>query len=140
MVTGPVFYCTEGVESRFHVLRSELIFSGTEGVGSRFTVPESFSAVLRVSSPVFMFCAPEVVFGGNEVVGSSYHVLSSRSRFPRYRGRHDQFSCLPLPDSFSAVLTVMGPIFDGTEVVESRFHVLRSGTHFRRYRGHLLPF
>jgi hypothetical protein len=33
-----VFGDTEGIVSRFHVLRAGLIFGGTEGVGSRFNV------------------------------------------------------------------------------------------------------
>jgi hypothetical protein len=97
---------TEGVGSRFHVLRSLIILGGTEGVGSRFHVlrspthfwsyrgrrvpfscfarSDSFSAVPRASGPVFMFCAPGHVFGGTEVVGYRFHVLRSRTRFRLY--------------------------------------------------------
>jgi hypothetical protein len=66
-VPGQVFCGTEGVGSRFHVCTAGLIFGGTEGVDSHFHVfsfPNSFSAVRRVSGPVFIFCAPELVFGG----------------------------------------------------------------------------
>jgi hypothetical protein len=89
---GLFFGDTEGVGSRFHILRArtrqvpffmfcvprhcvgsclhfcapELVFGGTEGVGSRF-----------------MFCAPELIFGGAEGVESRYHVLHSKTRFRR---------------------------------------------------------
>jgi hypothetical protein len=91
--------------------------------------------VLSASGPFFMFCALELVFGDIEGVGSRFHVLRSRSRFLRYRGRRVPFSCFALPESFSVVLSVSGPIFmfcahifviGGTEGVGSRFHVLRA--------------
>jgi hypothetical protein len=70
---GPVFmFCASG-----------LIFGGIEAVG-----------------PVFMFCALGLIFGGTEGAGSSFHVLRSRARFGRYRGRCVPFSCFALPDSF----------------------------------------
>jgi hypothetical protein len=159
-----IFGSFGGVGSRFHVLLPVLIFGGTEGVGSRFNVlrartrfqryrgrrvsfscfalPYSFSAVPRASGLIFMFCAPELNFGGTEGVGSRFHVLHSRTRLRRYRGRRVPFSCFVRPDSFSAVPMASGPIlmscspgivFSGAECVGSRFHVLRSRTHFRRY-------
>jgi hypothetical protein len=180
MVLGPVFIFCERV----------LVFGGTEGNGSRFLVlyprtrfrqcrgrrvlfscfalPDSFSAGLRVSGPVFMFSAPGLIFGGTEGVGSCFHVSRARTRFRRYRGRWHSFSCFALPNSFSAVPSVSGPffmfcapelVFGRTEGVGShfhvlrartcfrryvgrrvRFHILRSLTHFRRYRGRRLPF
>jgi hypothetical protein len=77
-----VFSCTVGVGSRFHVLLSGLVFGGTESVRSRFHVlrPDSFSAVMMASSPVFMFCAPGLIFGRTEGVGSLLHVLRSQNR------------------------------------------------------------
>jgi hypothetical protein len=127
------FSITEGVGSRFHVLRSRLVFDGTEGVGYRFHVlhsqtrfrryrgrgvpfscfalPDSFSAVPRASGLVFMFCAPVLVFGGNEDVGSHFHILRSRTHFRRYRGCRVQYSCFALPDSFSTLPRVPGPVF-----------------------------
>jgi hypothetical protein len=96
-----------------------------------------------------MFCAPGLVFGGTEGVGSRFHVLRARTHFRRYLGRRVPFSCFPLPDLFSTVLSASGPVFmfcspglvfDGTECVGSRFHVLLSGTRFRRYRGRRVPF
>jgi hypothetical protein len=115
-----------------------------------------------------MFCFPELIFGGTVGVGSRFHVLRSRTSLRRYRRRRVSFTCIALPDMFSAVrrasdivfmfcspgLVLGGSegvgsrfhllrpvlIFDGTEGVESRFHVLRSRTHFRRYRGHRLLF
>jgi hypothetical protein len=108
---------------------SGLVFLGTKGVPSRFHI-----------------------FGGSEVVGSLFHVLRSRTRFWRYRGRQFPFSCYALPDSFSVVPGASGPvfkffapglvyggtdgvgslflfcvprlIFGGTEGVGSHFHVL----------------
>jgi hypothetical protein len=77
-----------------------------------------------------MFCSHGLIFGGTEGVGSHFHVLRSRTRFRRYRGRQVLFSCFSLPDSFSP----------GTEGVRSRFDVLPARTHFRRYRGRRIPF
>jgi hypothetical protein len=96
-----------------------------------------------------MFCAHRLIFGGSEGVGSLFHVLRSRTRFRRYRGRLVPFSCFALPDSFFGstkgvgtlfMFCAPGLIFGGTEVVGSRFHALRSLTHFRRYRGRRVPF
>jgi hypothetical protein len=70
----------------------------------------------RASGLVFFFCVPGLIFGGNEGVGSRFHVLRSRSRFPRNRGRRVPFSSIPLPYSF----------FDDTAGIGSRFHVLRA--------------
>jgi hypothetical protein len=130
---GPVFmFCSPG-----------LVFSNTEGVGCRFNVlpvgtrfwlyrgsripfscfarTESFSAQLRASGPVYMFCAPGLVFGGNEGVRSRFHVLRALTRFLQYRGRRVPFSCFARPhsfyavprasDSFSAVSRASGPVF-----------------------------
>jgi hypothetical protein len=81
--------------------------------------------------------------------GFIFHVLGSLASFGQYRGRRVQFSCFTLPNSFSVVQRVSGPvlmlcaptlIFDGTEGLGSRFHVLRSQTHFQRYRGCRDPF
>jgi hypothetical protein len=119
-----IFGGTEGLGSRFHVLRAHTHFRRYRGVGSRFHVlrartrfrlyrghqvlfsccmrPESFSAVPRSSGPVFMFCAPGLVFGGTEGVGSRFHSLHAQTHFRRYRGRRVPFSCFVFPDSFSA--------------------------------------
>jgi hypothetical protein len=149
---GLIFGGTEGGGSRFHVLRARtrfLRYRGRRVPVSGFARLDSFSAVPRASSPVFKFCVPELFFGGTEGVGSRFHVLRSRTRFRRYRGRRVKFSCFACPDSFSAVPRALGPFFmfcahglffGGTEGVGSRFHVLRSGTHFRRYRGRQVPF
>jgi hypothetical protein len=201
---GLVFSGTNGVGSRFHVLRSrthfrryrqrwdpfscfapELVFGGTKGVGTHFSCfarpwsfsavpsasgpvfmfalpdsfrrcrvprvsfscfpcPDSCSAVPRASGPVFIFNVPVLVFGGTEGVGSRFHVLRSRTRFRRYRGRRVSFSCFALPDSFSVVprscepvfmFSAPGHVFGDIEGVGFLFHILRSRTHFRRYRG-----
>jgi hypothetical protein len=96
-----------------------------------------------------MFCSPGIDFSGTEVVNSLFHVLPSRNRFQRYRGRRVRFSCFVLPDSFSVVLRALGPIFmfctpgiifGGAECVGSCFHILRSRTNFRRYRRYRVPF
>jgi hypothetical protein len=159
--SGPVFtICAPGlffsgsgdVGSRFLVLHARTHFRRYRGRRvpfSCFAVPDSFSAVPRSYGLVFMFCAPRLVFGGTEGVVSRFHVLLSRTRFRRYRGRMVPFSCFARPDSFSTVLRSSGPIFmffspglvlGGTEEVPSRFHVFRSRTCFRRYRGRRVPF
>jgi hypothetical protein len=99
--------------------------------------------------PVLIFCAPGLVFDGTEGVGFRFHVLGSRTRFWRYRGRRVPFSYFALPDSFSAVPSASGHVFmfcaPGlvcyvTEGVGSHFDVLYSRTHFQRYRGLLIRF
>jgi hypothetical protein len=79
-----------------------------------FCAPVLVLAALGVAGPFFMFCAPGLVFGGNEGVGSHFHVshfhvLRSRPRFRRYRGRQVPFSCFALPDSFSTVMRAWDP-------------------------------
>jgi hypothetical protein len=116
---------------------------------SPFTLSDSFFAEPRASVLVFMFCASGLIFGGTESVGSRFYVLRSRTRFRRFRGRRDPFSCIARPNSFLVVLKTSGPvymfctprlIFGATKGVSSRFHVLRFRTRFRRYRGRGVPF
>jgi hypothetical protein len=159
--TGLAFGGIEGVRSGFNLLCSRTLLHDTEGVGSRFLVlrsrilfrlyrgrrvpfeccalHDSFWAVPRASGPIFMFCAPVFVLGCTEGVGSHFHVWLSQTHFRRCRGRLVQFSYLALPNSFGAVLRASGPvyifcalgvIFDGIEGVGSRFHVLPSRTRF----------
>jgi hypothetical protein len=147
-----VFDGTEGVGSRFLVLRARTRFRRYRGLRvlfSCFALPDSFSAVPRASGPVFIFCDPGHVFGGTECVRCVFHVLRSRTHFRRYRGRQVPFSCFTRPYSFSAVPRPPCPVFmfcapelvfDCTEGFRSLFHVLRSRTHFRRYRGCQIPF
>jgi hypothetical protein len=147
-----IFTGNEGAGFRFQVLRTLTHFRRYRGRHvpfSCFARPDSFSTVLRAFGPVFMFCAPRLVFDGNEGVGYRFHVLPSRSRFPRYKGRRVPFSNFALPDSFSAVPRESGPVFmfcapehvfGGADGVGSRLHVLCSRTHFRQYRGHPHPF
>jgi hypothetical protein len=165
MFCAPGLICggTEGVGSRFHFLRARTHFRRYRGrpvlflfcaprtffwrcrghmlLFSCFALSDSFSAVSRASGPVLMFCAPGLIFGGSEGVGSPFHVLHSRTRFRRYRGRPVPFSFFALLESFSAVPRASGPvfmfcapglIFGGTRGVGSRFHVSRSRTGFRR--------
>jgi hypothetical protein len=157
--SGLVFGVTEGVGSHFHVLHSRSRFSryrrrrvpkwslfhvlrsrtlfrrnGWRRVPfSCFSCPDSFSAIPRVLSPIFMFCTLGVVSRGTEGVRSHFHVLRSEARFRRYGGRRVSISCFALPDTFSAVPRAAGPvfmfyssglIFGDTEGVRSRFHVL----------------
>jgi hypothetical protein len=160
-VSGPIFkFCAPGhvfggfagVGSRFHVLRSRTSFRRYRGrrlLFSCLALPDSFSAVTRVSSPVYMFCMPVLVFGGIEGVESHFHILLARTHFRQYRRRQVQLLCFALPDMFSAIWRASGLvfmfcaprlIFDGTEGVGSRFHLLRSRTRFRRYRGRRVMF
>jgi hypothetical protein len=109
-----VFSYTEGIGSRFHVLHSRARFRryGWRRVSiSCFALPDSFWAVPRASSLIFIFCAPELVFGCTEGVRSRFHVLCALTRFRQYRGRQILFSCFALPESFSAVPSASGPIF-----------------------------
>jgi hypothetical protein len=114
-----------------------------------YCAPGLFSVVPRASGPFIIICPPGLIFGGSEGVGSCFHVLRTRTRFRRYRGRRALFSCFALPYSFSTVPGASGPvfmfcarghIFGGTKGVGSRIHVLRSRTHFRRYLGRLVRF
>jgi hypothetical protein len=159
--SGPVFtFCapglffggTEGIGSRFEVLRARTLFRRYRGRRvpfSCFALHDSFSAVPSASGLVFTFCAPALIFGGTEGIGSHFHVLCSLTRFRRYGGRRVPFSCFTVPDSFSAVPRASGLVFKfcahglffgGTEGVGSRFLVLRSMTRFRRYRARRVPF
>jgi hypothetical protein len=159
-VSGPVFiFCppglifgyTERVGSRFHVLHSPTLFrrcGGRRVPFSCFALSDSFSAVPRAPSPVFMFCVPVLIFDGSEGVRSRFHVLCPRAHSRRYRGREVQFSCFVFPDPFSGGFEGFGSrfhvlpelIFRGTYGVGSRFHVLRSRTLFRRCRARRVPF
>jgi hypothetical protein len=115
MFLGPrlVFGATEGVGSRFHVLRTHNRFRRAECVESHFHVlrswtrfrrcrvrrvpfscftrPASFSTVLIASGLVFMFCASGLVLVGTEGVWSRFLVLCSRASFRWYRGRRVSF-------------------------------------------------
>jgi hypothetical protein len=148
---GFVFGGTEGVGTRFHVLRAQTHFwryRGRRVPFAYFARSNSFSAVSCASGSVLMSC--------------------SRTHFRRYRGHQDPFSCFALLDSFSTIprasgLVFMfctpelvfhftdgvgsllkfcapGLIFGGTEGVRSRFHVLRARTRIRRYEGRRVPF
>jgi hypothetical protein len=151
---GPVFkFCaprpisdgTEGVGSRFHVLRSRIHFRRYRGRRvpfSCFALPESISAEPRASGPVCICCAPGHYFDGAEDV-------TILTPFLWYRGRRVPFSCFALPDSFSAVPRASGPffmfcapglVFGGAKCVGSCFHILLSRTRFLRCRRRRDPF
>jgi hypothetical protein len=85
-VPGLVFGGAECVEFRFQVLHARTHFRRFRGRRvsfSFFAHPDSFWMVPRASGPAFMFCAPGLVFRDAECVGSRFHVLRSRTRFPR---------------------------------------------------------
>jgi hypothetical protein len=114
-----------------------------------FALPDSFSTVPRASGPVFIFCALGLFLGGTEGNRSRFHVLRSRIRFRRYRGRRHPFACFALSDPFWAVPRASGPnfmfcaprlIFGGIEGAGSRFHILCSGTRFGQYRWRRVTF
>jgi hypothetical protein len=133
--SGLIFGGTEADESHFHVLRFRTCFRRYRECQisfSCFALPESFSTVPKEPGPVFLFCDPGLVLGGTEGVGSRFHVLHSRTRFRRYRGRLILFSCFALPDSFSSVpsasalifmFSASGLVFDGIEGGRSNFYV-----------------
>jgi hypothetical protein len=111
---GLVFGGTMGVGSRLNILRARTHFRWYRGRRvpfSCFTLPNSFSAVPRASGLVFMFCPPRLFFGGTEGVRSRFHVFRSWTCFRLYRGRGVPFSCLTLPDSFSAVPRASSLVF-----------------------------
>jgi hypothetical protein len=96
-----------------------------------------------------MFCALRLIFGDSEGVGSRFNVLRSRSHFRRYRGRRVSFSCLALPNPFSAVPSASGPVFmfcapglgfGCTEGVGSCFLILCSRTRIQWCRARRVPF
>jgi hypothetical protein len=151
---GLIFGCIEGVNSRFHVLCSQTRFRGYRGDRvpfSCFAWLDSFSAVPRASTLVFMHCDPILIFDGTEGVGFRFHVLRADTSFRRYRGRRVPVLSFARPNSISAVPRASGPvfmfcaprltfIFCGVECVGSHFHVLCAWTHFRRSRGRRVPF
>jgi hypothetical protein len=98
---GLVFGGTEGVRSRFHILRSRTHFRRYRGRRvpfSCFALSNSFSSVPRASGPVFIFCAPELVFSGTEGAETRFHVLRFQTRFGQYRGCRIPLICFALPD------------------------------------------
>jgi hypothetical protein len=60
---------------------------------SCFARPDSFSAETRVSSLIFLFCAPRRLSRGTEGAGSRFHALRTRTRFRRYHRHRVPFSC-----------------------------------------------
>jgi hypothetical protein len=108
-----IFGGTDGVGSRFHVLRVRTHFwryLRRRVPFSCFAFPDSFSAVSRASGPVFKFCDPVLIFDGTRASGPIF------------------IFCAP------------GLVFGGPEGVGSRFHILPARTHFRRYQGRRVPF
>jgi hypothetical protein len=168
---GIIFDGTKGVWSQIHVLCSRTCFRRSRRPQvpfSCFVLPCTFSEVQRASGPVYMFCPLGRILGGTEGVGSRFHVLRSRTRFwryrgrqvpfswlaildsfRRYRGRQVPFSCFARPESFPAVPRASGSvfifcapglIFGGTEGVGCCFPVLRARSLFPRFLGRRVPF
>jgi hypothetical protein len=74
------FNCTDGVRTHFHIMHSRTRFrqcGGCQVPFSCFASSYSFSVVPRASCPVFMFCTLGLIFGGSKGVGSRFHVLLS---------------------------------------------------------------
>jgi hypothetical protein len=123
---GLMFGGTEGVGSRFQVLRAWTRFRRYRGRRvpfSGFELPESFLVVLRASGPVYIFFAPVLVFGSTDGVGSRFHVL----RAP------DSFSAVQRDSRHVLMFCALGLIFGGTEGVRFLFNVLCAWTRFWRY-------
>jgi hypothetical protein len=121
-----VFGGTEGVRSRFHVLRSQTHFRRYRGCliqFSCFPLSEMFLGVPRASCPFFMFCAPGFIFGGTEGVGTRLMFFVAGLIFGGTEGDGSPYH-----------------VFGGSEGIGSLFNVLRSLTHFRQYRGRRVPF
>jgi hypothetical protein len=156
------FRGTVGVGTHFYVLRTRTCFWRYRGCPfpfSCFALLDLFFAVPSASSPVFMFCAPDLIFGGPEGDGFRFNVLRAGNNFRRYGGRRVPISCFALLESFLTVPSVSGPVFKyrgyqvplsffcspglafgSTEGIGSRFDVLRSASCFSRYRGRQVPF
>jgi hypothetical protein len=128
MFCAPIFVLcrTEGVGSRFHILRSRTLFQRYRG--------------RRVQ---FLFFCFRTCFRWYRRCRVSF------SLFRRYRRCQVPFSCIALPDLFGSVQRSSGPIFifcdlglafDGTEGAGPRFHVLRSKNRLGLYQGRRVPF
>jgi hypothetical protein len=118
-----IFGGSEGVWCRFIVLRARTDFRRYRGRPVPFlcfALPDSFSALLRASAPVFMFYAPWLVSRGTEGVRSRFHVLRSRLIFDGNKGVGSRFCAT-------------GVVSCDTEGVGTRFEVLRSCTRFWWY-------
>jgi hypothetical protein len=126
-----IFGGTEGVGSRFHVLRTQTHFKRYRGRRVPFSCfgrHYSFLAVPSAYGPVFMVCAPGHVFGVAECVESRFHVLRSRTRFRRNKWCQVLFPCFACSDSFSAILRVSGP-FSCFTCSDSFSAILRASGH-----------
>jgi hypothetical protein len=130
---GLVFSGTEGIGSRFHVLRARTHLRRYRGRWvpfSCFARPYSFSAVPRALGHVFIFRAPGLIFDSPECVESRFHVLRARTHFRRYRGsrvplhvscartlfwryrgRRVPFSCFARPNLFSTLPSASSTVF-----------------------------
>jgi hypothetical protein len=112
--SGLVFGGSEGVRSRFHILRPPTHYCRCQVRMVPFSclaLPGSFFVVPRASGPVFIFCAPGFVFDGTMGVWFCFHVLRSRTHFRSCRMCRIPFSYFACPDSFSTVTRVSGHVF-----------------------------
>jgi hypothetical protein len=149
---GHVFAVRRASGPVFMFYATRLVFGSTEGVGSRFHILRTWTGFRRYRGrqlPFSCFARSNSFSVERKGVGSRFHVLCPRTRFRRCGGRRVPFSYFTLSDSFLAVPRASGPIlmfcapeliFGGIEGVSSRYHVLRARTHFRRYRGRHVPF
>jgi hypothetical protein len=154
MFCAPIFVFggTEGVRTRFYVLRSRSHFRRYRARRvpfSRFARPDSFMAVPRASDPVLIFARPESFLAVPRASGPVFMFCGLRLVFWQYRGCRVPFSFFAVPDSFFAFLRLSGPVFlfcvpglvfDGTKGDSSRINVLRAETHFRRYQERRVKF
>jgi hypothetical protein len=127
-----IFDGTEGVGSRFHVLRSRTNFQWFIRRRVPFHVLRTSSRFRRYQGRLvpFSYFAPRLVFCSTVRVWSCCHVLRSDTHFRWYQRRRFPFSCFARPDSCSTIRRASDPVFQ----------VLRSMTRFRRYRGCPFPF
>jgi hypothetical protein len=145
---GLVFDGSEGVGSRFNVLRTRTrfrLYVWHRVPFSCFALSDTFSAVLRASGPVFMFCAPRLALCEAVGVGSGFHVLRALTHFRRYRRRRVPFTCFAFLGTFSAVRKASGPVFmfciprhvfGGAEGHRVPFSCCVRPYSFSQYRGH----
>jgi hypothetical protein len=129
---GLYFGSAEGVGSRFQVLRPRTRYRRYRGRRVpflSFARPDSFSAVPRVSSPIFMFCTPGPISTIPRALGPIFMFCALGLIFCRTDGVHSCFHVLRAQTWFG-----------GVEGVMSRFHILRNWIRFRWYRGRQLPF
>jgi hypothetical protein len=147
-----IFDGTEGVNSRFHVLRARTHFRCYRGRRVRFHILRSLTHFRRYRGrrvPFSCFVRSDLFSTIPRASAPFVMFLCSRTYFRWSGGCRVPFSYFALPDTFSAVwralgLDIMfcapGLVFGGTEGVGFCFYVLRTRTHFLWYRRRRVPF